>query len=192
MSDEKKLMWKTASTHGLIVGAILIVMALLVWVAGIQQAVWLRYMNWTLVIGSVYYSMKNWRDQYLGGFIRYRQALGYGVAVMFFASIVFGFYNIVYINYLDPESLQRSLDFVEQTYYERGMAEEQIELAMELAERMQTPFFQAISTMFGTTFLGLLISLIVALFIRKEGDPFQQVMKNVPEVINEDQDAEIE
>lgn len=187
MTNYKSLRRKVASTHGLVVGIVLIVMALLVWVADMQQAFWMKYLNWAVVIGSVYYSMKTWRDQHLGGSISYSQALGYGVLVMFFASILFGFYNIIYINYLDPESIQRSMDFLEETYYAQGRSEEQIEMLLEVASGMQTPFIQAISTIFGTTFLGLLISLIVALFIRKDGDPFQEAMKGVSEQNQEEQ-----
>lgn len=185
-------MWKTASTHGLIVGLILIGFALLVWISGIQQSVWLRYINWALVIGSVYYSMKTWRDQYKNGVIKYNQALGYGVTVMLFASFVFALYNVIYMNILDPDSIQRSMDILEESYYELGWDEDRIELALELAGGMQTPMFQAVSTIFGTTFLGLLVSLIVATFIRREGDPFDHAMKGVQDNINDEQDAKTE
>lgn len=185
-------MWKTASTHGLIVGLILIGFALLVWIAGVQQSVWLRYINWAIVIGSVYYSMKTWRDQFMNGVIRYGQALGYGVAVMLFASFVFALYNVVYMNILDPESIQRSMDILEQSYYELGWDEDRIELALELAGGMQTPVFQAVSTIFGTTFLGLLVSLLVATFVKREGDPFDYAMKEVQDNTNEDQHAKTE
>jgi len=178
-------MWKTASTHGLIVGLILIGFALLVWIAGLQQSAWLRYTNWILVFASVYYSMKTWRDQFLDGFIRYTQALKYGVVVMLFASIVFALYNVIYMNILDPESIQRSMDILEESYYELGWDEDRIELAIELAGGMQTPMFQAVSTVFGTTFLGLLVSLIVATFVRREGDPFDHAMKEVQDNTNE-------
>ena len=128
----------------------------------------------------------------MNGIIRYNQALGYGIVVMLFASAVFALYNVVYMNVLDPDSIQRSLDLLEESYYELGWTEERIELALELAAGMQTPIFQAVSTIFGTTFLGLLVSLIVAIFIRREGDPFDHVMKDVQENINDDQHARTE
>ncbi len=184
MSINKRLMWKTASTHGLYVGLVLIGFALLVWIADLQPSALLRYMNWAIVFGSVYFSMKTWRDQFMNGYIRYSQALGYGIVVMLFASGVFAFYNVLYMNILDPESIQRSIDILEESYYELGWSEERIEMALELAEGMQTPVFQAVSTIFGTTFLGLLVSLIVAIFIRKEGDPFDHVMEGVQDDVS--------
>jgi len=177
-------MWKTAASHGLVIGMILSLIAIIIWVGNSGASGGMRILNWFLVIGSIYYSMKIWRDKFNGGVIKYSQALGFGVAVMFLASIVFGFYNIIYMNYLDPDSVAESMDLLEETYYEMGFSEQKVELAMETAEAMQTPLFQAFSTVFGTTFMGFIMSLIVALFIRKEGDPFQEAMKNVPEQTN--------
>jgi len=46
---------------------------------------------------------------------------------------------------------------------------------------MQTPVWQVITTVIGTTFAGLILSLIVALFIKKEKDPFQTAMDRITE-----------
>ncbi len=172
-------MWKTAASHGLAVGMLLVLIALISWKGSFEEAGWMRYLNWFAIIGSLYYSMKVWRDRFMGGVIKYGQALGYGVAVMFLASIIFGFYNIIYMNYLDPDSVARSLEMLEESYYEMGFSEARIEMAMEMASALQTPVFQAFSTVFGTTLMGTFMSLIVALVIRRDGDPFQSAMKNI-------------
>ena len=181
MENNRTLLWKTAASHGLVVGMLLVLVAIIIWVGKGGASGGMRILNWFVIIGSIYYSMKIWRDKFNNGIIKYSQALGYGVAVMFLASIVFGFYNIIYMNYLDPNTVAESMDLLEETYYEMGFSEERVELAMEMAGTLQTPLFQAFSTVFGTTFMGFLVSLIVALFVRREGDPFQDAMKNVPE-----------
>lgn len=185
-------MWKTASTHGLKVGLILVGVALLAWIGGFQEARLMRYLNMAIVIGSIYYFVKSWRDDNLGGIMSYGQAVGFGVLLMFFASILLAFFMVIYLNYLDPESVQRMLELAEVTYYDMGWSEDRIEMSMELLEQIQTPFFHAISTVISKTFQALLISLIIALFLRKEGDPFHHAMKDVPEPSNDTQQNEIE
>ena len=123
--------------------------------------------------------MKNWRDHYCDGIITYSQALGYGVRVMFFASIVFAAYNVVYFNILEPESVEKSLDIVEEQFYSLGYSEERIQDSVAMARSLQTPFFQAFSSILSTTFLGLMVSLIVAVFVRREGDPYQTAMRDI-------------
>ena len=181
MENNRTLLWKTAASHGLVVGMLLVFIAIIIWIGNVGATGGMRILNWLVIIGSIYYSMKVWRDKFNNGVIKFSQALGYGVAVMFLASIVFGFYNIIYMNYLEPNSVVEAMDLLEETYYEMGFSEERVELAMEMAGTLQTPLFQAFSTVFGTTFMGFIVSLIVALFIRREGDPFQEAMKNVPE-----------
>ena len=181
MNTNRALFWKTAASHGLIVGALLVMVALIVWMGNMEESRAMRYLNWFVIIGSIYYTMKIWRDKFNGGVIKYGKALGYGVAVMFLASILFGFYNIIYMNYLDPDIIAKSMDMLEESYYHMGFSEERIELAMDMAIALQTPVFQGFSAILGTTFMGFLVSLIVALFVRREGDPFSEAMKNVPE-----------
>jgi len=165
--------------HGLIIGLILIVMSVLVGVLKIGAGRLFQYLNWAIIIGSVYYSMKTWRDQYCGGIIKYSQALGYGVRVMFFASIIYGFYSMIYMNWINPEAVNERLALMEESYYLMGFNDQQIELNMEMAKRLQTPGWQVFTTVIGTTFTGFIISLIVAFFVRKEGDPFQSAMDQV-------------
>lgn len=172
-------MWRTAAKHGLIVGVLLSLLAFVSWIGDLESSVWMRYANWIVIIASVYYAMKTWRDQFMDGLIRYGQAFKYGLVVMFLASVVYGFYNIIYINFLDPDYIMRSMTLLEESYEQMGFSEERTEMMLEMALTMQTPMFQAFSTIIGTTFLGLIISLIVAMFVRREGDPFQEAMKKV-------------
>lgn len=179
MGSAKSIFWKSAASHGLIVGLILIILAVITWVGDLEESRAIGWANMLISVGAIYYTMKHWRDHHKEGVISYGQALGYGVAVMFMASIVFGFYNVIYLNYLNPEAVAKSLDLVEESYYQMGFSEDKTEMLMEMAQTLQTPFFHAFSVILGFTFRGLLISLITALFVKKEGDPFQTAMKDV-------------
>ena len=57
--------------------------------------------------------------------------------------------------------------------------EEQVSAAMGFAAKLRGPGMQFFSVIIGTTFLGVILSLIVSIFIRKEGDPYKQAMSEI-------------
>jgi len=75
MEQQKNQRLKVSMNLGLIIGLILVIMAVLVWTTRTGLLGMFRFINWAVMIGAVYYSMKKWRDQYCGGFIQYSQAL---------------------------------------------------------------------------------------------------------------------
>lgn len=186
MEQTKSQRIKIYMNHGLIIGLILVTMEVLVWLTNINGSGIYQLIHWAVLIGAIYKSMKIWRDEYNGGFIRYGQALGFGIRIMFFASIIFGFYNMIFFSLIDPAALEKSLVAVEEGYYSMGFNDDQIEQLMIMAEELQTPVWQVISTVIGTTFLGLILSLIVSIFIKKEGDPFRSTMDRIQDEPGQD------
>jgi uncharacterized membrane protein YgaE (UPF0421/DUF939 family) len=59
------------------------------------------------------------------------------------------------------------------------MSDEQVEMAMSWFNKMKSPGMQFFSVIFGTTLIGVIISLIVSLFIKKVRDPYQQAMSEI-------------
>jgi len=185
MESNRPSIIRPAMTYGLIIALIIIILAVLVWVLGLEGAAWMQWINWVAYFGALYFCLKNWRDHYLGGYIRYGQALSAGILFMFFASVIYAFYNVIYLKWIDPSAVERMLDIMEEAYYKRGLPEEQVAAAMEFGAKLRTPGMQFFSVIIGTTFIGVIISLIVSIFIRKEGDPFNQAMSGIENTENE-------
>lgn len=181
MEQSRSLRVKTSMSHGLVIGAILIVFALLTNLAGEGAGSLIRLLHWAVIIAAIYYSGKTWRDQFCDGSISYSRALGFGVMTMFFASIIYGFYTMVYMNWIRPEAVDEALMVIEESYFEMGFSDDQIEMFMDAATRLQTPVWQMITTILGTTFSGFIISLIVSFFIKRDKDPFQSAMRGLEE-----------
>ena len=49
------------------------------------------FLTWGIIIGGIVYGIKKYRDGVLKGFISYGSALGYGVLISLFASIISSF-----------------------------------------------------------------------------------------------------
>jgi drug/metabolite transporter (DMT)-like permease len=149
------------------------------WIIGLEGKSWLPWINWAAYFGVLYFCLKNWRDHFNGGYIRYGQSLSAGILFMFFASVIYAFYNVVYLTWIDPTAVERMLDMMEEGYYKRGFTEEQVSATMGFAAKLRGPGMQFFSVIIGTTFVGVIISLIVSIFIRREGDPYKQAMSEI-------------
>jgi drug/metabolite transporter (DMT)-like permease len=179
MESNRPSILRPAMTYGLIIALVIIILAVVSWVLSLEAATWMRWVNWMAYFGVLYYCLKGWRDHYNGGYLRYGQALSAGILFMFFASIIYAFYNVIYLTWIDPNMVERMLDIMEDEYYRRGFTEEQVSAAMTFAAKLKGPGMQFFSVVIGTTFLGVVLSLIVSIFIRKEGDPYQQAMSEI-------------
>ena len=179
MEANRPSILKPAMSYGLIIALVIIIFAVLAWLLGLEGAKWLQWINWAAYFGVLYFCLKNWRDNYNGGYLRYGQSLSAGILFMFFASIIYAFYNVVYLTWIDPEAVNRMLDIMEDEYYKMGWTEEQVSSMMEFGSKLHKPGMQFFSVIIGTTFIGVILSLIVSIFIRKEGDPYTQAMSEI-------------
>jgi drug/metabolite transporter (DMT)-like permease len=176
---------KPAMTYGLIIALVMIILAVIVWIGSLETAGWFQWVNWAAYLGVLYYCLKRWRDEHLGGFIRYGQAVKAGTLFMFFASIVYSFYFVIYSTWLDPEYVAKILDGIEESYYKSGFSEDVIEQALVWAEKIRQPGFMFFSSIFGTTITGFILSLIISFFVKKEGDPYRQAMSEIEKTSEE-------
>ena len=63
----------------------------------------------------------------------------------------------------------------------RGLPQEAIDISMSMQEKIMKPAIMAPISIFGNMFYGLIMSLIVAAFVRKEGNPIVETIEEEPE-----------
>jgi len=185
MESNRRSIIKPAMTYGLIIALVIIIIAVITWIFNLGTSKWIQWVSYVAYFAALYYCLKNWRDRFLGGYIRYGQALSAGILFMFFASIIYAFYNVIYLTWIDPHAIDQMLDIMEEQYSKMDLPEEQINAAMSMAAKMKSPGMQFFAVIFGTTFIGIILSLIVSIFIRREGDPYQQAMSEIENTDNE-------
>ena len=185
MEANRPSILRPAMTYGLIIALVIIIFAVLQWILNLQKSTLMNWLSIASYFTVLYFCLKNWRDEYNGGYIRYGQSLNAGILFMFFASIIYAFYFVIYVKWMDPTYISRYLDSIEEIYYKRDMPEEQITQVMSWLAKLRGPGMQFFWGIVGTTFTGVLLSLIVSIFIRKEGDPYKRAMSEI-----EDKDKE--
>ncbi len=169
MESKSNPMFKSAMTYGLFVGIALIVFSLLTYVMGvIKPPFWVSLLQYVIIVAGIIYGTKKFRDEDLGGEISYSKALGFGILICVFASVIVGIYMIIFMKVIDPEFMNKMMAVLEEEYAKAGLSEEQIDAAMGMVSKMQSPVIMAIGTVFSFSFMGTIFSLVTAAFLKKE------------------------
>ena len=172
-------MIKPAMTYGLLIAAVLIFLELLTWILKVDKSFVTSLIGWATTFTVLYFSLTNWRNRYMGGYARYGQALKTGILFMFFASIIVAFYTVIYLKWIDPGAIDQQIGMLEEQFYQLGYGESEMSAFFDMAVRMKSPGFQFFSGILGGTIGGVIWSLIAAIFVKRENDPFQDAMRGV-------------
>ncbi|MEX1189938.1 MAG: DUF4199 domain-containing protein [Bacteroidia bacterium] len=167
-------MLPSASRHGVFLGLALILIQTIFYLADIRLDSGLGYLTYLVLIGGLFLAIKSYRDQFNSGFLSYGRAVGYGVLVALLAGIISGVFTFILYEFIDPNLIDKLLMESESKMLDSGIAEEQLDMAMEMNKKIITPGFLTIMGILGQTFMGLVFSLVLAVFLKKEGNTFEQ------------------
>ncbi len=174
MEEKKNITVKSAMNYGLILGLALIVFHLIQYIMDVYKPpFWVSLINYIIIIGVIVYGTIKFRDDELGGNISYSKALGFGVLISLFSAIIYGFYFYILISFIDPAYMDSLFSIIEETYLESGMSEDQVEAAMGMVKKLQSPLFMLLSSIFGSVFMGTIFALITSIFLKKEKPLFE-------------------
>jgi hypothetical protein len=169
--EEKVNIWKANLTNGVILG-----------LAGIVYTLLMYFLNMTfnkvqgylilIILGAVlFFLVKTYRDNFRHGIIAYGEALGAGIIIFLYYSIIMAIFTYILYAVIDPSLVDKSLAFAEEMLQKRGLPQASIDTGLAMQKKMMTPAFMAPMSILGNMFWGLIISLIVAAFVKKEGNP---------------------
>ena len=167
MEEKSASIWKSSLTIGLYLAIALILVSVVFYVTGSPFSKVGQYLSYPIMIGGIILGQLAYKKA-LGGTLTYGQAVGAGVLTMVFASVISGIYTYLLYAVIDP-SLQEQLGIYteEQIIQKGGVPEEQVEMAVNMAAKFQTPPIMFAMAVVGGAFIGTIISLITAIFIKK-------------------------
>ena len=178
--EQKSTFWRTAALYGLYLGIALTLFSVILYVAGQSQNKTLLLITYPLMAIGIIMTQINYRDRELDGVISYGQAVGFGVAVMFFVGIISALYSIIIFN-VDPSLIDQMKIAQEEDMLQKGMSEEQIEASMAITSVIMTPVGLSIMSLLGSVFIGTIVSLITSIFVKRQPnmDAFDEAMEEV-------------
>jgi hypothetical protein len=173
MEEKSTPIWKTALTTGIYIAIALILISVIFYVTGNPFSKIGQYLSYPIMIGGIILAQLNYKKA-LGGTLTYGQAIGVGVLAMVFASVISGIYTYLLYAVIDPSLQEQMRIFTEEQVIKQGrVPEEQVEMAVNMAAKFQTPPMLFIMSVVMGAFFGLIISLISAIFIKK--NPSEEV-----------------
>ncbi len=165
---------RSAAMHGLLIGLCFIVFSLLDWALGFYgQKLAFSLLSYVIIFVGLLWSAITYRKKELGDYISYGQAFSYSMMVAVFYTLVSIAFGLLLTHVIDPEYSSKVMELTEQQLYEKGMSQEQIDMAMEMSARFSKP---GLSTLFGFI-ANMVVSAIIALItsaiaMRKNPNPF--------------------
>jgi hypothetical protein len=161
---------------GAVLGLALIGVSLVLYLLDMTEASWAQWVSYALIAAAIYIGTQSKRTAN-NGFISYGQALGTGAGIAFFASIIVAFYTYVFFHFIDPEMLEELILRAEEQLYEKGMPDDQIEMAMTWTRKFMMPGPMAAMVVVSYTVVGFIVSLITSAILKKEDTSFESNFK---------------
>jgi uncharacterized protein DUF4199 len=169
-------MKKTVLVFGLISGAIMagMVFGTLLFVTniGFDKAEIVGYTGMVLAFMLVFFGIRSYRENIGGGTISFGRALSVGLLIMLIATVCYVIaWEIVYFNFMHDFVDKYAAHMVEQVK-NSGAGEQAIQAKLQEMKRFKelynNPFFNAAITFLEPLPVGLILTLISAIILRKK------------------------
>ncbi len=160
--------------YGVIISLAIIVLSLILFLLNLDQNKPLQFLSYAVLIAGIVLSQLNYRNKYSNGFIEYGQAFMVGMVTSLVLAIIVGVYTFIFFKFIDPGAMEEVMLQTEQQMLDRGMTDMEIEQGMKLASMFQTVGWVTIFALLGNFIIGIIISLITSIFIKKENTNFEQ------------------
>jgi len=154
--------------YGVIIGLAIIVFSLILFLMNLSQGSGLEYISYLILLAGIVLVQINYRNKYLGGYIEYGKAFLIGLLSSVFLAIIMGIYTFVFFKYIDPGAMEEGMVLAEQKMMDRGMSDMEIEQGMAWANKFQSVGMFTFIAIVGNIFIGMVFSLITAIFVKKE------------------------
>jgi len=171
--DSKTTLGKIIITNGLTTGLILFVLGIIYYVIGIDFFSYLFMgINFVLTFGIVIVfmilGMKSYRDKVLDGKINYWKKLLVGALISLIALILSGLLGWVFFELVDPTYISGQMEEFMMRMEDMGLSEEQLDSMRENMDKSSTPMGQLMQNLKTMPIVALVISLIVAAFVKND------------------------
>ena len=169
--EEKVSVWKSNLTNGLILRLIGIVYYLIMYFFDLTLNQVQGYVFLVITIVVLFFLVKSYRDNYLHGQMTYGQAVGAGMVIFLYYSIISAVFIYILYAVIDPGLIDKQLAMAEEMMLKRGLPQEAMDTAMKVQQKMVKPGIIAPLSILQNMFYGLIISLIIGIFVKKQGNP---------------------
>lgn len=171
MEENQQSTFSASLMPGVLLGLALIVFSLILFLIGVDTQSKANWISYLIMAGGLFWAMQTYRDKHLGGFATYGQVFGAGFWTGFIATIIAAVFTYFYVSMINPGILDEIILNAEEEILNSGnqMSDEQLEQALSFTEKfVANPLAMTIWAFVANVILTLILSLIIAIFVKRE------------------------
>ncbi len=170
METSKISLGRNSIITGIILGLTLIIFDLLLYIFNAPFKSPLRYSTVLIIAGFIIYGTITFRDKHNNGFITYGRCFLSGFLIALYGGILFAIYNYLFIKFFDHSIITKMIAIAQQAVADKmpNLDEEKIEEVVQMQKKFMTPFFLSLGALFNSIVWGVIMSLIISIFVKKE------------------------
>jgi hypothetical protein len=171
--------WKANLTNGLILALVGIVYSLVMYFLDLTLNKVQGYVFLVITLVILYFLLKSYRDNFKHGLITYGESVGAGVIISLYYALIMAVFTYILYTIIDPGLITKQLAQAEEAMRAKGnLTDAEIETAMKFTEKIMKPGMMAIIGIFFGMVWATIISMLVSIFIKKEGNPLIDATEN--------------
>ena len=162
----------TALRYGGIAGLILIVLGLVYYLTDMvdytgQSSNWLpNILNYGIMIGAIVLAIKYYKDELLGGSIKFGTAFKTGLATGLVMAVITAIWTFIFFSFIAPDMGTTILEASRTQMEDQGMSDEQIDQALGITKMFITPGAMTVFVLFGTVVMAAIIAAIAGAIMK--------------------------
>lgn len=173
MEDQQKPTNKTAIQFGIILGIVSVLISVIIYALGMAyDQDWKTGMIGFLAMSIIIFlGIKKYKE-FNDGFLTLGEAIKTGITIALIGGIISVVYSYLFMNFIEPDFVLNTMAGAEEKMLERNpnLTDEQIEQALSISKKMMSPGVMSAIGIVWSLFLGLIISLVSGLILKKTED----------------------
>ena len=157
--------------NGLYLGLVVVVTALILYAMGKSlELQWVSsVVGFVATVAFIIIGIKQFKTNN-GGFISWGQGVKIGMGIVMISALITIAYTILFTTVIEPDIQAQAMEVQKQAWVDQGLSDEQIESAVEMAEKFQGPGIAAAFILVFSAFIGFVVSAIVSAIMKKSED----------------------
>jgi len=158
--------------YGLITGVIIAILSF-VQLAFIEDPETpFRWLSALVGVAGIVLAHKNFK-QLNQGFMSYGQGLSIGTILSAVAGAVSSLFSYLYINFIDPEYINRVMELTRSRMEDKGLDDAQIDQAIAMAQKFSSGPITIFFGLLISVLMGFVVSLIISAFTKHSRPEFE-------------------
>lgn len=157
--------------YGVLLGILSVLMGVVTYVtnAHLQPSIIYTIIGFLILAVVIILGIKAYKSEN-AGYLTIGESLKLGVGIALIGGLFSALWMLILMNFLEPDYMVHMADVQRETISEQNpnLTDEQLDSAMEMAAKFSSPWISIAIVIVGNMFLGLIISLIAGLVMKKE------------------------